>query len=46
MLGLFGILKSTTLQTSGELGPIVALVIAIGIAGIAIIIIYSKKGNQ
>ncbi|MGA2874551.1 MAG: hypothetical protein ABSE82_03335 [Nitrososphaerales archaeon] len=43
MFGFLTILKSTALQASGELGPIIALVIAIGIAGVAIIIITSKK---
>jgi hypothetical protein len=45
MLQLLGYLKSVTLQASGEFWPIVALVIAIGIAGVAIIIIYSRKGR-
>jgi hypothetical protein len=40
---LSGILKSAALLTSGEVGAIVALVIAIGIAGVAIIIITSRK---
>ena len=45
MLNYLGILKSTALQASGELGPVIALVIAIGIAGVAIIIINSKKNK-
>jgi hypothetical protein len=43
MLSFLAMLKSAALQASGELGPIIALVIAIGIAGVAIIIITSKK---
>lgn len=43
MFNFLEIFKSTALQTSGEIVSIVALVIAIGIAGVAIIIITSKK---
>ena len=43
MIEFLGILKSVALQASSELGPVIALVIAIGIAGVAIIIITSKK---
>jgi hypothetical protein len=40
---MLGILKFAMLMTSGEVGAIVALVIAIGIAGVAIILISSRK---
>jgi len=39
------LIKSTVMQISGVVGPIVALVVAIGIAGAAIIIVSSKKNN-
>ncbi|MDG6907111.1 MAG: hypothetical protein JRN20_15160 [Nitrososphaerota archaeon] len=42
-LGLEGLINSVALQTNDELGAIIALVIAIGIAGVTIIIISSKK---
>ena len=45
MLGLLGIVKSTALQISGEVGAIIALVIAIGIAGVAIILITTRKNR-
>jgi len=45
MMGLLGIFKSATLQISGEDGAIIALVIAIGIAGVAIILISTRKNR-
>jgi hypothetical protein len=36
-------LKMAVLQISGEMGALVALVIALGIAGVAIILITAKK---
>jgi hypothetical protein len=38
-------MRSALLQLSGDTGPIVALVIAIGIAGIAIIIVATRKSG-
>lgn len=40
---MLGLLKWDALQISGEVGALIALVIAIGIAGLAIILITAKK---
>jgi hypothetical protein len=38
-----GIFNFATLQISGETGAIIALVVAIGIAGVALILISARK---
>ena len=43
MNDMFDLLRWGALQISGEVGALIALVIAIGIAGLAIILITARK---
>ncbi|MDA4111230.1 MAG: hypothetical protein OK439_01730 [Thaumarchaeota archaeon] len=43
MIFPLSILKSVFLQTPANLGPVIALIVAIAIAGIAIIIVSVKR---
>ena len=42
---LLGIIQSAALMSSGLFGAIVALVVVIGIAGVAIVLVATKNKN-